>query len=266
MAVGAPDSQPDRPLGRRRVTVGVVVVVAVVVAAAALVGIVLHRHHAAPPPPARAAAPTASPPASPAHRPPSSATPQRKPSARHDYVPAAAPYAFTLAGRAFTIRARVCGMPYVRPLDPPGEQHHTVCWVRQGFGVAPGSASATTYVLGHAWAQDPREVLNRASSPATREVLAARPRMADGIAIYPVRSLLGYRLTLRTANGTLTYVVRTAYGVRKADAGNYPHLMDERIRNRVVVITCAERGGVDYDYNIVLEAYLTSSQRADTRA
>jgi hypothetical protein len=42
--------------------------------------------------------------------------------------------------------------------------------------------------------------------------------------------------------------------------------MNERIRNRVVVITCAERGGVDYDYNIVLEAYLTSSQRADTRA
>ncbi|HEU5266313.1 MAG TPA: hypothetical protein VFU35_06415, partial [Jatrophihabitans sp.] len=184
---------------------------------------------------------------------------------RHDDVPAAAPYSFTLAGRSFTIRARVCGMPYVRPLDPPGEQHHTVCWVRQGFGVAPGSNSGTTYVLGHAWAQDPREVLNPASRPATREVLAGKPRMVDGIAIYPVRSLLGYRLTLRTSNGTLTYVVRTAYGVRKADAGKYPHLMDERIHNRVVVITCAERGGVDYDYNIVLEAYLTSSQRAAAR-
>ena len=55
-------------------------------------------------------------------------------------------------------------MAYVRPLDPPGEQHHTVCWVQHDFGFAPGSKGrGTTYVLGHSWAEDPLEVLNKVS-------------------------------------------------------------------------------------------------------
>ena len=73
-----------------------------------------------------------------------------------------------------------------RPLDPPGEQHHTVCWVRNEFGVAPGSDSATTYVLGHSWGQDTQEVLNRLSAPATQQILHTPSRCAT--ASRPTRS------------------------------------------------------------------------------
>ena len=54
---------------------------------------------------------------------------------------AAAPTHFQIAGAGFTIDANSCKMPNVRPLDPPGDQYHTVCWVYEGFGVAPGSTS-----------------------------------------------------------------------------------------------------------------------------
>jgi hypothetical protein len=37
--------------------------------------------------------------------------------------------------------------------------------------------------------------------------------------------------------------------------------MDSSIKNRIVIITCAERNGVDYDYNVVVDAYLYSSQK-----
>ncbi|HEY8827681.1 MAG TPA: hypothetical protein VIM17_07970, partial [Jatrophihabitantaceae bacterium] len=57
---------------------------------------------------------------------------------RHDRVAPAAPTAFEIRGSAFDIKASVCPMDYVRPLDPPGDQVHTVCWVRANFGVAPG--------------------------------------------------------------------------------------------------------------------------------
>ncbi len=193
-------------------------------------------------------------------------TPTPTPTLPHDYVPQAAPNQFTLSGTGFTITARVCGMPFVRPLDPPGEQHHTVCWVKKDFGVAPSSNSGTTYVLGHAWAPDPREVLNKASSRATGEVLHAKTVKYDGVPIRPAKVLLGAHLTLKTPTGTLTYTVRKSFGVRKARLGDIKSIMNESIRNRVVLMTCAERNGVDYDYNIVLEAFLTSSVRAAGQA
>jgi hypothetical protein len=153
-------------------------------------------------------------------------------------------------------------MPAVFPLDPPGEQHHTVCWVKKGFGVAPGSSTGTTYVLGHSWAPDPREVLNKASELATRDVLRTKTRKLDGVPVHPAKSLLGARITLRTPQGTLVYEVRDAYGVDKQKLGNIARVMNERIRNRVLLITCAELHGVDYDYNIVLDARLVSSRSA----
>ena len=180
----------------------------------------------------------------------------------HDRVAPAVPTAFTLTGRRFTITAHVCSMAPVFPLDPPGDQHHTVCWVNGGFGVAPSSHAATSYVLGHAWAEDSQEVLNKLSAPATREVLKAKPRMVDGVKVYPVHRLTGYRLVLHTPAGRLTYRVTTAYGVGKLDLGHVKSAMDQNVRNRVVVITCAERHGVDYDYNIVLYAKLYSSVKA----
>jgi sortase (surface protein transpeptidase) len=83
--------------------------------------------------------------------------------------------------------------------------------------------------------------------------------MRSGVATYPVTALNGDVLTLHTANGVLHYAVRDAYGVAKEQAGFVHSLMDQNTRHRVVLITCAERHGVDYDYNIIVEAYLTSS-------
>lgn len=188
----------------------------------------------------------------------------------HQVVAASAPTAFRYAGKGYTIRATVCGMAYVRPLDPPGEQHHTVCWVEHDFGHAPGTdARGTTYVLGHAWAEDPLEVLNRISQPAMRQVLQDRAghhvRMRSGVTTYPVSVLTGDVLTLRTAAGVLHYTVRDAYAVAKEQAGYIHSLMAQNRPGRVVLITCGERHGVDYDDNIIVEAYLTSSVSTRSR-
>jgi hypothetical protein len=152
-------------------------------------------------------------------------------------------------------------MANVRPYDPPGEQRHTVCWVRDGFGVKPASAAATSYLFGHSWSVDPHEVLNRASAPVTREILHARPVRLDGVPVYPAHALDGYRIVLRTRAGVLTYDVRRVYAVRKALLGGISSWEDPTVRNRVVLTTCAELGGVDYDFNVVIEAYLHSSRR-----
>ena len=185
-------------------------------------------------------------------------------------VAAAAPTRFAYTAPKYTIRAQVCGMEYVRPLDPPGEQHHTVCWVQHDFGYAPGShGKGTTYVLGHSWAQDRLEVLNKISETAMREVLpkvnAGHSRMQDGVVTYLVRHLDGDVITLRTATGVLKYTVRNAYAVAKSDAGYVRSLMAERTRNRVVIITCGELNGIDYDYNIIVSAFLTSSKATGSR-
>jgi hypothetical protein len=189
------------------------------------------------------------------------ARPSRRP-VPHDRVAPAVPTAFTFTGPRFTIKAHVCAMADVRPYDPPGEQHHTVCWVRNGFGVRPGSGTGTSYLFGHSWAPDPREVLNRAAAPATAELLRAQPRPVDGVTIRPIHVLDGYRMVLRTRAGTLTYAVRDSYGVRKTQLGFIKSWFAEDEPNRIVLTTCAERNGVDYDFNIVIEAYLVSSKRA----
>jgi hypothetical protein len=185
----------------------------------------------------------------------------RPPSPPHDRVAAAAPTAFRIKGAAFDIKANVCQMENVRPLDPPGDQLHTVCWVRSGFGVAPGSASrGTSYILGHAWAQA-KLVFNPLSELASKEIDQRHPRAEHGVATFPVKRLDGYRITLRTSHGTLTYLVRQAFAVRKMQAANVPSLMANS-PNRVVLITCAVAGGVDLDYNVVVYAYLISSVAA----
>ncbi len=232
---------------------------AAVAVAAGVTGYVLSRpdHHvrsalAAATPVVTYVAPAPTP-STPASTPPAPVVP-------HDVVAAAAPTSFLLTGRGFRIAARVCAMAPVFPLDPPGDQHHTVCWVTKGFGVAPGSSSGTSYVLGHSWAPDANEVLNRMSEPATRDVLKAKPRRLDGVPVFAAPSMLGAHITLRTPKGVLVYAVRQAFGVDKLKLGNIARILDQHIRNRVVVITCAERNGVDYDYNIVLDARLISSR------
>lgn len=256
----------DNPVATRRHPR--MIVLATVLAALIVVGSVLWATRSGPEHNATKLAQQSSPNATPAPtRPPptgTTVTPDPRAAAPRDFVAAAAPTSFSIKGTAFTIKADVCGMDYVRPLDPPGNQHHTVCWVQRDFGVAPGSkAGGTTYVLGHAWARDRLEVLNPLSETAMRQVLPLRRqgRTTDvsGIPTYPVTKLDGYVVRLRTANGTLRYTVRDAYAVAKDQAGNVAPLMAEHTRNRVVIITCGELNAVDYDYNIIVEAYLTSS-------
>ena len=67
--------------------------------------------------------------------------------------------------------------------------------------------------------------------------------------------------TLDVPGATLTYDVRRVYAVRKALLGGIASWEDATVRNRIVLTTCAELGGADYDYNVVIEAYLESSLR-----
>lgn len=232
--------------------------VAAGVATSVVVGIALHprpHHHQ----------PAARPPAIVIPAPAAVVAPRRPvhhtPSVPHERVAPAAPSAFRIKGSAFDIKASVCAMENIRPLDPPGDQVHTVCWVRSGFGVAPGSKSGgTSYILGHAWAQA-QLVFNPLSELASKEIDQQHPQLRQGVATFPVRHLNGYRITLRTRNGTLTYLVRQAFAVRKMQAANVHSLMANS-PDRVVLITCAVAGGVDLDYNIVVYAYLVSSVAA----
>jgi len=246
------------PSHRRR-TILIVAVAIALVAAGVTTGVLLSggskKHPVAQPSPTpiSSAIPTPTPTPTPST---SSAPPLP-----HEVVAAAAPTEFELKGAAFDIKAHVCGMDNVRPLDPPGEQHHTVCWVREGFGVAPGTTSGTTYVLGHAWGQDSHEVLNALSEAAMKQVLKeeSHPVPLAGIDTWPVTAMNGYALILKTPKGTLTYTVKDTYAVRKSQAGNVTPLMNESTPNRTVIITCGELNHHDYDYNIIVEAYLSSS-------
>ncbi len=198
------------------------------------------------------------------------ALPKPKPAPPHDFVAAAAPTSFTYTAPHYTIRATVCGMAYVRPLDPPGEQHHTVCWVQRDFGFAPGSKGrGTTYVLGHSWAEDRLEVLNKISETAMREVVPEiahhKMHLISNVATYAITRLDGDVISLHTPHGLLRYTVRGAFAVAKQDAGYVHPLMAEHTKNRVVIITCGELHGVDYDYNIIVNAFLTSSKATNSR-
>ncbi len=193
---------------------------------------------------------TVVPAAAPAPKPP--APPPR------EFVAPAAPTGFEMSGPAFDIKADVCQMAYVRPLDPPGDQERPVCWVREDFGVAPGSDSGgTSYILGHAWAKTPL-IFNPLSELAMQEVTGQNPEMQSGVPTFPVKAINGYDIVLRTPNGTLTYTVTRTFAVSKSQAGDVESVM-ANTPNRVVLITCGVKDGVDADYNITVDAYLTSS-------
>lgn len=177
----------------------------------------------------------------------------------HEFVAPAAPTGFEMSGPAFDIKADVCEMDNVRPLNPPGDQERTVCWVREGFGVAPGSDSGgTSYILGHAWAKKPL-IFNPLSELAMQEVTEQNPEMQSGVPTYPVKAINGYDIVLHAPTGTLTYTVTRAFAVSKSRAADVDSLM-ANTPNRVVLITCAVKDGVDVDYNIIVDAYLTSSK------
>jgi hypothetical protein len=202
-----------------------------------------------------AAVPAPDPPALPRDPP---AWPPDPPALPHEFVAPAAPSGFEMSGPAFDVKANVCEMKYVRPLNPPGDQKHTVCWVRKGFGVAPGSDSGgTSYILGHAWAKTPL-IFNPLSELAMHEVTGQNPEMQSGVPTFPVKAINGYNIVLHTSTGALTYTVTRAFAVSKSQAGDVKSLM-ANTPNRVVLITCGVKGGVDVDFNIIVDAFLTSS-------
>jgi hypothetical protein len=231
---------------------------AVVAAGAGLLVTRDHGHQPAPPPVAEIAPAPVLAPTHPLAVATHSAPPVRA-DALHQAVAPAVPTAFEIKGKAFDIKAKVCQMPYVRPLDPPGDQRHTVCWVDSQFGVAPGSSGAgTSYILGHSWAEAPL-VLNALSITAMKQVDTKHPVLVSGVPTYPVTALNGYTVTLTTATGRLTYAVRSAFAVSKEQAGNVAALMAAGTPNRVVIITCGVLNGQDIDDNVIVNAYLTSS-------
>jgi len=179
---------------------------------------------------------------------------------------------FVFTGPKFTINANLCTMANIRPYDPPGDEHHNVCWVTGGYGGPPGSLDRTTFLFGHAWAEDSREVLNKASALATREFLGAKPIQMRSVPpdadyvpfhsttqVFPVMSLNGYKIILTTAHATSTYQVGSAYGVRKNLLGDVASWENTRVPKRLVLTTCAELNGVDYDYNVIINADLIST-------
>lgn len=202
--------------------------------------------------------PTPSPVPSPTAIPTTRPAPPTPPPPPHEVVAPAAPTTFHMQGPGFAIDASVCAMGYVRPLDPPGDQYHTVCWVSSDFGVAPGSSSGgTSYILGHSWSKAPL-VFNALSERAMTQVSGTDPQLQSGVPTFPVTNLNGSTIVLTTAHGRLTYTVTRAFAVDKMKAGNVESLM-ANTPDRVVLITCAVAGGVDADYNIIVDAYLTSS-------
>ena len=97
------------------------------------------------------------------------------------------------------------------------------------------------------------------------EINQGKRHLVSGIVTHPITRLNGDVITLRTPTGVLKYTVRGSYAVAKSDAGYVQPLMNQHTRNRVVIITCGELNHVDYDYNIIVSAYLTSSKAATSR-
>ncbi|GAB2474557.1 hypothetical protein [Jatrophihabitans fulvus] len=180
----------------------------------------------------------------------------------HDPVAPATPTRFRFVGPGFTATANVCPMWDALALDPPGDPDTTVCWVRNNFGVAPGSNTATSYVLGHSFANDPDTALGRLSRTASAQLVKAPTVYRDGVPTRPITVLDGSTLTLWTANGRLDYKVRTAYGVPKPQFGLVQNIVDDTIAKRVLLVTCSVHAGQDLDYNVIVDAYLYSSTSA----
>ena len=131
-------------------------------------------------------------------------------------VAPAAPTAFTLTGRKFTIKAHVCAHGRRAPARPARRAAPHGLLGEDGFGVAPGSHAATTYVLGHAWAPDPQEVLNRLSA-APPAKCCTRSRTSRRRADLPGARAGRYEADPAHPGRRLTYTVQQ--GVRRAQAG-----------------------------------------------
>lgn len=181
-------------------------------------------------------------------------------------VEASPPRQFLYTGGEVLIDAGVCEMDYVLPLDPPGDQLHTVCWVREHFGVAPGSESARSYILGHAWAQQQLVFNPIAEKIAAAIDFAALPEQVPAVDTsvgtvgrFSTDVLDGDEIVLTTDTAVLTYEVVAAYAVDKMEAINDAELMDDSLPQRITLIACAVKDGVDLPYLTIVDAELVAS-------
>lgn len=168
---------------------------------------------------------------------------------------------FRMDGPAPIENATYDSMPYVLPLDPAGPQESMVRWV-DGLGVSPTNATeGTVYVLGHAWGHA-QLVFNPISEFATAHVNLNAPVNALGagnidVRRYPTDALNGSRITMTDSAGNLReWVVDNTYLIDKYDAINDFDLLDETIKNRIVLIACATSGGADLEYNVIVTGHL----------
>ncbi|MDO4929439.1 MAG: sortase [Corynebacterium sp.] len=162
---------------------------------------------------------------------------------------------------AATINGTYDSMAYHLPLNPPGPQATMVRWV-YGMGVGPTNAQdGTMYLLGHAWGQQ-RLVFNPISELATNTTNLNAPVPVNAIGggtvnRYYTNALNGSTMTMTDAAGNArTWVVDTAYLIRKNDSIADADLMNNGVRGRVAIITCAVQGRADLDYNVIVMGHL----------
>ena len=187
------------------------------------------------------------------------AVPAAPPRPAIERVTAARPTAFRATGPGFDVSSRVCAMPNAMVLDPPGNPRKQVCWVEAPMGEKPGSASATTYILGHSYANDAHTVLGTLSRVASAPIAHGRTVYRSGVPTRTITALAGTTLTLRTATGVLTYRVGLTFAVPKPQFGLVQRIEDDTLPRRVVLVTCAVLGGRDLDYNVIVEAKLVAA-------
>ncbi|MDO4909762.1 MAG: sortase [Corynebacterium sp.] len=167
---------------------------------------------------------------------------------------------FSIRGAA-TVNANYDSMAYHIPLNPPGPQATMVRWV-YGMGVGPTNAQdGTMYVLGHAWGQQ-RLVFNPISELATNTTNLNAPVPVNAIGggtvnRYYTGALNGSTIIMADSAGNArTWVVDTAYLIHKNDSIADADLMNNSIRGRIALITCAVQGHADLDYNVIVLGHM----------
>lgn len=164
------------------------------------------------------------------------------PPALEPVVPAA-PTALRIHEPEVDIDAIVADMPFSKKLEPPSCSTSpdpnckvTAHWVSDQLGTAPGyPTDNSTYILGHAWAEDDR-VFNALSQRLMQ---------------YGEGSLKGYKVTLETPNGILVYEISDVVSPRK-QAISQENAVWDAVPNRLVLIMCA----LDRDFNYIVLANL----------
>ena len=167
---------------------------------------------------------------------------------------------FILEGPA-PVQAQYGPMPFALPLNPSGEQTSSVRWVA-GLGVSPNDAAwGTTYVLGHAWAQQ-RLVFNGFSELATNSIdwnapQAVPARSGGNVVRFNTGVLNGSRVTMVDGEGDArVWQIDNTFLIDKNQAIEDADLMNVNIKGRIVLIACAVAGGRDLNYNVVMMGHL----------